>query len=163
MAFKFRLAQAGNGRGRFGLSGLQKFAFGPVGNVNAGEDDLLSVTLEGKTLYKNGVGIEIIAYGTFAANGNNKQVKLYFGGNVVIAGGVVTSNNKAWYARGLVVRSAADVQKAIGWIGEDNVIDPTYSALAVDDDQDQVVKVTGEAVATDDIVAQVLLVNYLGR
>lgn len=74
------------------------------------EDVMQTFSIPANTMGANGVqGFEIEAWGTFAANGDNKQVKLYFGA-VVIASGVVTNNGNNWFARMRVYRSGLNTQ-----------------------------------------------------
>lgn len=78
------------------------------------EDVMQTFSIPANTMGANGVqGFEIEAWGTFAANGDNKQVKIYFGA-VSMASGVVTTNAKNWFARMRVYRSGANTQVVTG-------------------------------------------------
>ena len=83
-----------------------------------------------------GAGIRVTAWGTVAANGNNKTWKIFFGTTTVISSGVVIINAKNWIARATVIRSGVSTQKVLGETVSDaavistNVADATESEAA---------------------------------
>lgn len=156
-----RKFQSGTGKGRAGFVGLQLQETTSVGNVDAGVDDLMSVTLEADTLYKKGCALRIYAFGTTGGNGNNKTVKLLFGGQEVFTTGVLAANDKDWMIEAFVVRRATVARVYAKGIANDTLIAPVYSELTVDFAVDNIIKCTGEAVATDDIIQKAMLVETL--
>lgn len=134
----------------------------PVGNVGAGEDDLISYTLQPNVLAKDGYNIEIKAWGTFAANGNNKTVKLKFGSAVLYDTTALAANNGSWMITGVVTRTGAATQQAITSMMSSNAtvgnsvtyIVPTETLSAT-----IIIKCTGTATANDDIIQKGLLVK----
>lgn len=96
--------------------GLLNAQSASVGNAADTTDDVLhTYTLPATFLATLGTnkGLRIKAWGVSAANGNNKQFKLWFG-SVNVASGVVTINNKSWHAEVLVVRSGVSTQSILG-------------------------------------------------
>lgn len=161
---KWRQFQSGKGRGRAGFRGLQLLNTTSVGNVGAGEDDLISVTLEADSLHANGQTLEITAWGTCEANGNNKTAKLHFGGTEICTTGAVAANDKRWMLKALVHRTAVAVQKAIAWgTFNDAEVALQRTALTKDETATQIIKVTGEATADNDIICDALMVEVLTR
>src|SRR5438552_4168861 len=73
-----------------------KFSIAGVGNLaDTTDDTLFSTTVKGGTLPKDGDALVVSCFGVFAANGNNKTVKVIFGGTTLVSSGVVTLNGKA--------------------------------------------------------------------
>ncbi len=58
-------------------------------------------------------GVMLYAWGHFATTGDNKQVKLYFGSEVV-ATGVVTTSNKNWFLELAVFRTGTSLFNVFG-------------------------------------------------
>lgn len=136
-----------------------------TGNVGAGEDDLFTYTLPGGTLWRNGQGIEIQAFGTTAANGNNKRLKVYFGATVVADTGAVAANTDEWNVVVRVYRRGATVQYSIITASKFNGAPitgtTTFTAPAETLSGDITIKCTGEATSNDDIVQRGLVVRGL--
>lgn len=77
------------------------------------EEDLWSYSLPANTLNANGRGVRITAFGSFAANGNTKTLRLKFGGSNIVSYAIAT-NNSGWEASGIVIRTGASTQLAGG-------------------------------------------------
>lgn len=109
------------------------------------EDVMQTFSIPANTLGANLCqGIEIEAWGTFAANGDNKQVKLYFGASV-IASGVVTANAKNWFAKMKVFRTGVATQVVVAEMLIDTTdITPTVTTGAETETAAIVAKVTGQ-------------------
>lgn len=134
-----------------------------TGNVGTGEDNLISYTLQKDAMNKDDDVLEIEAYGSLAVNGNNKNIKLYFGSQVIFTTGAVASNAKDWHIRATVVRTGAAAQVIASAFAGDTVL-VTQTADFVAGTQaltaNTVIKCTGEATATDDIVQRALIVRF---
>lgn len=133
-----------------------------VGNVGAGEDDLMTYTLPAGTLSQDGYGIRFLMAGSTAANANNKTIKLYWDG--ASAGALVngTHNNLDWLVEGMIIRTGATAQIVHGRgqvnAGVAYLVTTTDAATlsgAV------ILKLTGEATANDDIVQNLMLVEMI--
>ena len=87
-----------------------------VGNLaDLTDDTLFTYTLPASCLDTNNQGIVIEAFGSFAANGNDKTVKLWFGTSLVFSSGVLTNNNVGWNARLMLNRTGASAQIGSGF------------------------------------------------
>lgn len=134
-----------------------------VGNTDAGEDNLMTYSMPANTLFLNDHTVRITAWGTTAANGNNKTIKLYFGSTVLVSSGALAINDKDWYVTGLVVRTAAATQEAVGIYHNETptTVGPTRTTPAETLSGAVTIKCTGEATATNDIVQRGMLIEVL--
>lgn len=136
-----------------------------VGNVGTGVDDLMTYTLPANTILNAGESLEIEAGFTFAANGNNKQIALLIGGSEYYTTGAVAQNGGSMvlkmtvaYDTSLLSKFSTMVQTtgsaAIPNVASVNggVFNPTTS---------NIIKCTGEATSTNDIVMEFLKVKLV--
>jgi hypothetical protein len=133
-----------------------------VGNVGAGEDDLISYTMPSDSLNTNGSFIEIESFGTFAGNANNKRVRLYFGSTVIYDTTSVAANSGSWTIKSRVIRTGSSSQKAISTIISDNALivnGSSYTTPAESLTGNVIIRCTGEAVANDDVVQEGLVIK----
>lgn len=136
----------------------------PVGNVNAGEDDLMSFSVVGATLNIDKQAMRWRAWGTTAANVNAKNIKCYFGATVLVTTGALSFNGASWEAEGVVLRTAAATQTANATTATSSALLPitvltttpaeTLSGAVT-------MKCTGEGVATNDIVQNGYEIEWL--
>lgn len=152
------------------FANVKKAAYQLVGstasnaNSGGGVTDLTSYTLQPNVLQKNGYNLEIIAYGTYAANANNKQIKLLFGSSTLLDTGVFAASGGTWKITAIVTRTGAATQSAIGNVDASNnytgatasYVVPTESLSAT-----IIIKCTGQGVATNDIVQNGLLIRVM--
>jgi hypothetical protein len=133
-----------------------------VGNIGAGEDDLITYILPASTLGTNADILEIIAWGTTAANANNKTIKLYFGSTVLIDTGAVAANNIDWQIRALIVRKTASTEDAIA----DFIAGATFTNKSDRTTPAETltgavtIKCTGTGTADNDIVQQGMVIKW---
>lgn len=157
---KWRKFQVGASRGRAGFIGLWLQTVTPVGNVGVGADDLQSLTMELASLYKNGQAARIRANGRTAANGNNKTLRLLFGGTAILTTGAIAANNKPWWVEAIVYRTGVDVQVAFAWgVFNDALIVTQRTALTIDDGAAIIVKTEGTGTADNDIQSDRLAIT----
>lgn len=169
MFTRYRKFQVGVGRNRAGFLGMIDTPLvGAFGNVGSAETDLASVVLQANSLYKNGMAFKLFAHGYFAANGNNKRLRAYFGSALIVDSGVLTSNDVSWYFEAYVIRRATAIQHlfTIGREGNNSMAFHTGTpergtAVAEAETADITVRVSGEGVATDDIVCSSFLPQVL--
>lgn len=126
------------------------------------EDTLISYSIPANTMGANGVqGFRIKAGGTLATNGDNKQVKLYFG-TISIATGVITDSNKNWFLELEVWRSGTNTQVIFGCGQRDTTnITPTMTTGTEAETAAIVAKVTGQGTTANtasEVVAKFLTV-----
>lgn len=133
-----------------------------VGNFGTGEDDLITYSLQKNILNDAGDTIEITAYGTTAANANNKTIKLFLGSTELFSTGAVASNDKDWRIKATITRTGSATQKSIAAFSGDTVL-VTQTADFVSGTEDfttaLTIKCTGEATSDDDVVQQGLTIN----
>lgn len=135
-----------------------------VGNVTTGEDSLLSYTLPANTLGKENDTLEIIGFGTNATNSNNKTLKLYFQDELIFTTGVTTINGLSWKVTALITRIDATNQMQCTVYNGDtaSVSNPVSVGFPIQNlATDLLIRFTGEAVATNDILQRGLIINLL--
>lgn len=132
-----------------------------VGNVGAGEDDLMSTSLPANVFEEAGDVVDILAYGTAANNANAKTLKLYFGSVAIANQALTVSQAGKWVIRATVIRTANDVQEAhaitcesVGTTLAAGKHAQEITALTQDEEAAITVKCTGTGVADNDIVQE---------
>lgn len=142
-----------------------------VGNVGAGEDDLISVTTFAAAIgiglgdaYSVPRGIRIHAWGTYANNANAKAVKLYFGGTAILTFDLTISQSGNWDISAEVSSVANNSQKYASRLlqsGTATGMDVEVGTLAITDSAAITIKCTGTATSNDDIVQEGLTVSFV--
>lgn len=137
-----------------------------VGNVDAGEDDLMTYALPASALSAAGKGVHIIVWGTTANNGNAKTLKLYFGTAVILTNALTVSIAGVWRIEADVFSTGTDTQDAIAQLVTTGTAgaaanDVEFTTPTQDDGAAITIKCTGEGVATNDIVQQGLRVTMI--
>lgn len=140
-----------------------------TGNVGAGEDDLITCSLAANSLATNLDSLDLVAAGTFAANGNNKRIRVRSvegANNVVLLDTTALGFNGAdWSVRCTFARTASTTFKSTCSVS-------TSSALLVST-TDYVtgtftfanagtIKLTGEATADNDVVEELARTEWKG-
>lgn len=83
-----------------------------VGNPGTtSEGDLMTTSLGANALNVNQKGVEWKLSGKFAANGNDKKLKIKFGGTTLFDSGVITDNGTRWNAEVRIYRTGSNAQK----------------------------------------------------
>jgi hypothetical protein len=148
----------------YSLGGVLTTSTTAVGNITGGEDNLITYSLQKNTLQNIGDTLEIIAYGTTAANANAKTIKLIIGSTTLFTTGAVAFNNKDWCLRCTLIRTAAATQQAITTFQGDFAL-LTNTADFVTGTEDfttsLTIKCTGTSggSATDDIIQKGLVIK----
>jgi hypothetical protein len=103
---------AGGGAATLRAAGVvsSQFSAVGVGNVGAGEDDLMSYVLPANTLNVNGRAVRIRAWGKFAANTNSKTLKTYWGSTASTVIATTDNTINGWSVEVIVVRVGANSQ-----------------------------------------------------
>ncbi|SRR5260221_9938344 len=111
------LVEAGAvGTGTFSPQGRisSQFSVAGIGNgADLTDDTLFTFSLPANSFDIAGRGVVVEAFGKFAANGNNKTVKIFFGA-AVISSGVQVGNNVGWFLRLVLYKQAGNVQIGSG-------------------------------------------------
>lgn len=159
------LKRAGSGSAYARCSGRINVNTTAVGNVGAGEDNLIVYTVPANTLLTNADFLDFEFFGTFAANANSKRIKAYFGATVIFDSGAQNQNGGSWKITGKIIRTGGSTQKVLVEFSSSSnlfVNTTTYTATALTLSGTNDLKVTGEAVADNDIVNEALIVNWTG-
>lgn len=138
-------------------------SFNSTQNTGTGEDDLTSYTLPAGRLYENNMMLRVTAWGETAANANNKRVRLYIAGTMVLDSTALAANAKDWFVRATVIRNAAAACRVFAE-GQFNgsaiqVNSQSVAPSSTGWDVAQIIKVTAEAVDTADIIQRGLVVE----
>ncbi len=128
----------------------------PVGNVGAGEDNLITYTVPANTLDTNGQFIQFQMAGIFAASINTKRIRVYFGSALLLdTGALAITGAGDWSISGYIIRTGSATQRCIAYIVT-NEAALLASSDYVDATEDLtgtvVLKATGEAASDNDIV-----------
>ena len=102
------------------LSGILNINTTAVSNTSTGETDLITYSLMKNTLVNNGDYLEIDAWGIYAANGNNKTVKLYFGNQTILDTGAIAANSGTWSIKAKIIRKSNSTQEIVAEILSNN-------------------------------------------
>jgi hypothetical protein len=137
----------------------------PVGNVGAGEDNLMTYALPANALATDGQTVRVTCWGTTAANANGKVVKAYFGATSVtlINGGL---NAIPWFIQFFIVRTGAATQQLLGVYQSRNGGTADVQVLRATPAETLsnsiTLKLTAEATADNDVVQQFMMVEVVG-
>lgn len=145
------------------LGGTLKIDMTAVGNVGTGEDNLISYAMPAKVLGHNLESLEITAFGTVAANANNKRIKLKFGTTTLYDTTAVAANAGSWEITSKITRTASAVEKCITKIVSSNslILDNSNYVLASENtDNNLNIFCTGEATTNNDIVQEGLIIRW---
>jgi hypothetical protein len=135
-----------------------------VGNVDGGEDDLITYSLLANSLSGNGKGLQVTFFGTTAANANNKTLKIYFGASQILTTGAVGANDKDWKVTAIILRDGATSQICISeGRFNDTEVEPAFTDAAEDETGAITIKATGESAgaASNDIVCKAMLLKWV--
>lgn len=128
-----------------------------VDNVAPAESDLVSYTLPANTLGENNDFVKLVAFGSFATNGNNKRVRAYLGATALFDSGAFAFSNESWRLECIIYRTGAATQKAItSFHASSSLFAPivNYVTAAEDFTTNLDIKCTGEAASNADITQE---------
>jgi hypothetical protein len=158
--------------GSFGGEGnvsMQQSLAGVGNAADTTDDTLFTYTLPASAFDVAGRSITVTAFGKFAANGNNKTVKLFFGASTIATTGVLTTNAGGWQIQAEIVKvgaAGANTQIAQGQF----IAAATHGGVNVPVTPTEVesgpivIKVTGASPTTgaaSDVVGQFFQVNVM--
>ena len=134
-----------------------------VGNVTTGEDDLQSYTLPANALVRTKDIVRITKYITFAANANSKRYRVYFNTTVLFdTTGLLFNAASAKLVIDLSYTGSGNELSCALWVSDSALLATavTISTPAVTVTSNRVIKGTGEATATDDIIEKKTIIEY---
>jgi len=141
-----------------------KYNLNTKGNAGSSATDLLSYTLQSNSLDSDGQVITIQGFGTFAANANNKSLKLSFGSSVVLQTPSLAINGATWNVIAQVYRASSGAQKIIvnASSGSSLLIAQSFYIAAKEDlSKDLQIVFNATGVADNDIVQEGLIVQIV--
>jgi hypothetical protein len=142
----------GEGRNVF-LGGILNVNTTNTSNAT-GETDLISYTLEKNTLKYNKEFLEIKAFGTFAANGNSKTIKLYLGTTEIYTT-TTSQNGGSFCINSTIVRISSATQRIITEFAGSS----SYTTSTEDLTTSLILKLTGNSSSASDITQNGLLIK----
>lgn len=139
-----------------GVSVLTQFIT-TVGNVGTGDDVLHSYSLPAGTLANDGQSIVIESGGQFAANANNKRVRVKFGSTTVLdTTALAISAATDWTARSIITRTGAATQRALTVFTSSSSVMLSFTQYATPGETLTgaiTISVNGEATSNNDVTA----------
>lgn len=139
-----------------------------VGNVGAAETTLHTYTLPTETLAVNGQSLDIEYVLGFTGNANNKRVRAYFGATTMYDTTAVAKNGGSAYLRVRLWRTSAIAQRMIAVFTDStdtvrfaNGTFYTTAAESLVDGTGDVIRVTGEGTADNDVVCRASSVRWV--
>jgi hypothetical protein len=151
-------------RGKFqlNLSGILSVNTNPVSNSGSIETDLITYTLPANTLQNNGDSLNIKAWGSFAANTNNKTLILQFGSQVIFDTGTLAINSGDWEIEATIIRKSPTTQEISTKIISSNSLIPASVTRTIgiqDLTTALIIKCTGQGSATNDLTEYSLMIG----
>lgn len=134
-----------------------------VGNINTGTDDLISYTMPANVLATNNKTLRIRAWGTTANNVNTKQLTLNWGSQVIVNTALTTSLAGLWETEAIVTRTGGNTQDVVARTlqGATLIFDQELTSGTQTDTAQIIIKMTGTATTTNDIVQEGLVVEVI--
>jgi lysophospholipase L1-like esterase len=137
-----------------------------VGNVGAGEDNLITFSVPAGILAAAGRVIRVVQSGSFANTAAAKTHKIYFGATAVNTGGFPTNLAGTWHCEWWAASTGTDAQLIRGLFTVQTTSAPAYVTVPIrattteDDGAAIVIKCTGTATNNDDIIQDFQRVYY---
>jgi len=144
------------------ISGKANVNTTAVGNVGAGEDDLMSYSMPANSFNAAGRGVRITAWGTVANNAATKNLRFYWGSTNLFNVGLAVNQAFNWRIVAEVFSTGTDAQdwNYIVTAGSTGASVMANGTSAQDDASAIVVKCTGQATNNNDIVQEGLFVEF---
>lgn len=162
--FDYLTTLAGTGTATTTVGGTLNVNITGVGNVGAGEDDLMTYAVPANVLATNKDYIEIQAEGTFATSLNNKQLKAYFGATAIFdSGSLAITTQTDWTLRCTIIRTAATTQRANCFLNTSNATLSSYAKVTTPTETLSgavTFKTTGTATDDNDIRTESIITRY---
>jgi hypothetical protein len=132
-----------------------------VSNIDTSEDSMLSYTLPANSLSATNSFVEVEAYGTFTANADNKEVRLYFGTSIIFDSGSMAFNGSYWHVKAKIINSSITQQCIIDIITSDTLLPSStvISSSTADLSIDNIIHLTAQADAANDISQDGLIIK----
>lgn len=133
-------------------------------NISTTETDLHTVTTAASSLNSNADSIEFEMSGQFAANANNKRIRIYWGGQVIFDTTSQAFNSGDWVIRGRIKRLSTTTYRSIVTWNSTNataVTSPQRTAWTGNALTTNIFKTTGQGGASNDITLDDTCASWL--
>lgn len=147
---------------KLNLNGIISVDTTAASNSGSGETDLITYTVTANTLENNGDIVSVKAWGVFAANANNKTLKLKFGSQTILTTGAVAANDGSWEINATIIRKTPTTQEITASITSSNTSitqSSTRTAGTQDLTTDVIIKCTGQGTSTTDLTEDALVIG----
>lgn len=141
------------------LSGTLNSSASAQSNTGSGATDLISYTLSGNSMKNDLDCLEIRAWGSYAANANNKRIQLYFGSQVIFDTTALPINGGYWSLTAEITRTSATTQNILVTAFYNNLARITSTAGTQDLSSAVIIKSVATGVSTNDITQKVLTIK----
>jgi hypothetical protein len=134
------------------------------GNVGTSSVNLLTYVLAANSLDDNGRSVTIQGFGSFAANGNSKSLKLLFGSSVLLQTPSLAINGGGWNVIAQVFRTNIGTQKIIvnTSFGSSLLVSgSSYVSASEDLTKDLTIAFSAVGSADNDIIQEGLIVQTI--
>lgn len=153
------IVKAINGAIGLKLSGVISNSISSVSNSGSGATDLISYDFPKNTFINNQDLMEIEAWGTYAANANNKTVQLKFGSQTIFTTGAIAANNTSWSFKAKIIRTGNSSQEIITEAIYNGSALTTRTAGTQDSNEQITIKCVGTGSSNDDITQRALIIK----
>jgi hypothetical protein len=127
------------------------------------ETEIYSSTFPANTFGQNGDSADFLLAGTFAANGNNKRLRVYLGATTIYDSTSQGMNSGEWSLRGTILRTGASSQKCVTTLSTNSLTLFTFNdyATASSDTTSTInLRVTAVGGATNDVVGELFRTEW---
>jgi hypothetical protein len=134
-----------------------------IGNDAGVETDLITYDLLANSLNEDFSYLEIDSFGTLTNNPNRKQIRFYFGSDLLFDTGNVVAQGTGWWLSSKIIRINNNSQKTITKIVSDATLmaEDSFFVLSTQDlSNNIIIKTTGESSAADNITQEGLIIKW---
>jgi len=131
------------------------------GNIGVSDSILLQYSIKAQGLTKYA---QIEGFGNFAANANNKRIRLYAGSTILLDTGILAINSGSWVIKSEIFRVNINSQKSTSTIVSNNstLNCKSYSVILNENlNNALLIKVIANGVADNDVTQEGLIVNLV--
>lgn len=155
--------EAGGSGITLGLGGRLAVSTTSLGNSAGVETTLQSFSVPANTLSSSGEFLEVMCWGTIAANANNKQIKVILGTTTLYDTTLLAANAGSWSIRAQIMRVSLNLERSVVEFNTSNgTFGNSANVLNITEDLSTPLdlKITGNGIALDDIVSTGLIVKW---
>jgi Right handed beta helix region len=135
---------------------------GGTGNTGGTETTLMSFNVPANTLEVVNQSIKITAWGACASNANAKRVRIYFASTVICDTTAIVANGNSWRLEATIAVATSSIMETNSSGQFNNAVQPaaTVQTGSQSFTISNLIKVTGQGVATNDVTESGLLIEF---